>query len=70
MTEKLIIYVKDENQQKELIRKHPGIDADWIDLGGQTEGMENMLPMVCTKDSKGEEVCGGEEFITQLKRKE
>ena len=67
---KLIVYVKDENQQKELMDKHPDVDAEWIDLRGQTQGMDNLLPMVCTTDRKGEEVCEvGEHFIDEFSKR-
>jgi len=70
MAKALIIYVKDANQQKELMKNHPGVDADWIDLAGQTKGMEDLLPMVCATNNKGEEVCEvGENYIEQFSKR-
>lgn len=67
---KLTIYVKDEKQQEELKKNHPNVNADWIDLQGQTQGMDNILPMVCTTDSKGEEICeAGEHYIDEFSKR-
>lgn len=64
---KLIIYVKDEKQERNIRQKHPDLDAEFLSMGNQTE-LHDMMPMVCI-DKDGQERCEiGEDYIERFKR--
>ena len=69
MADGLIVYVKNPTQRENLKRKYPNIDASFINMKGATEGLDEMLPLVCmTKD--GEERCeAGEQYIEDFAKK-
>ena len=62
-----IIYIKDENQKKELMQKYPNVKAEWIPVTVAKYG--DILPVVCGKDKNGEDFCeSGEQFIEEMSK--
>lgn len=57
-----IIYVEDENQKKELMRKFPKVKAEWITVEGEID--KELLPVICSRDEEGNDSCeSGEQYI-------